>query len=210
MTIALNPGLERRLKAHVEGDILFDIASRGRYATDASHYQMMPLGVVVPRTIAEAEKAIAVARSEGVTVLARGGGSSQCGQTVNHSLVIDCSKHLNKIVSLDAAGKTCVVQPGITLIELAEALTPSGLRYPVFPGELSGSLGGNVNTNAGGMRAVRHGVTRQEPLRCWQATPRPCAVRPPGPSGALKARQPLPSAAPRLGGRGSKTTGVGA
>ena len=77
------PGLERRLKAEVAGEVLFDRFTRGRYATDASHYQMMPLGVVVPRTIAEAERAIAIARAEGVSVLPRGGGTSQCGQTVN-------------------------------------------------------------------------------------------------------------------------------
>ena len=92
MTIALNPGLERRLKAHVEGDILFDIASRGRYATDASHYQMMPLGVVVPRSMEGAVAAMALAREEGVPVTARGGGTSQCGQTVNSGLIIDGSK----------------------------------------------------------------------------------------------------------------------
>ncbi len=94
MAARLMPGLERRLKAEVQGDVLFDRFSRGRYATDASHYQMMPVGVVVPRTIEDAERAIALARAEGASVLPRGGGTSQCGQTVNESLVIDCSKYL--------------------------------------------------------------------------------------------------------------------
>ena len=92
------PGLERRLRAEVTGDVHFDRFARGRYATDASHYQIMPVGVVAPRTMDEAERAIAIAREEGVTVLLRGGGSSQAGQTVNHSLVLDCSKHLNRIL----------------------------------------------------------------------------------------------------------------
>src|SRR5262249_54353416 len=73
MTLVLNPGLERRLKAEGAGEVLFDRFTRGRYATDASSYQMVPLGVVVPRTQAEAERAMAVARAEGVTVVARGG-----------------------------------------------------------------------------------------------------------------------------------------
>src|SRR5215470_6315575 len=118
MTIVANPGLERRLKAEGAGEILFDAFTRGRYATDASSYQMMPLGVVIPRTVEEAEKAISVARAEGVSVAPRGGGTSQCGQTVNHSLVIDCSKHLNKLVDLDVAVRRCAVEPGIVLDEL--------------------------------------------------------------------------------------------
>src|SRR4030095_9112123 len=109
MVTVANPSLERRLKSEDVGEVLFDASTRARYATDASSYQMMPLGVVVPKTLAQAEKAIAVAKGEGVTVLPRGGGTSQCGQTVNHSLVIDCSKHLNKIISLDIPGKRCIV-----------------------------------------------------------------------------------------------------
>ena len=76
------PGLERRLKADLSGEVWFDRFTRGRYATDASHYQIEPIGVVAPRTIEEAERAIGIARSEGATVLARGGGTSQAGQTV--------------------------------------------------------------------------------------------------------------------------------
>src|SRR5262245_57173927 len=95
MADLLAPGLERRLRADEAGEVLFDRFSRGRYATDASHYQIMPLGVVVPRTIEEAYRAIEIARAERVSVTARGGGTSQAGQTVNTSLVVDCSKHLN-------------------------------------------------------------------------------------------------------------------
>ena len=77
---------ERRLKAEKVGGVRFDAFTRGRYSTDASHYQIMPLGVATPRTIEEAERAIAVCRAEGVAVTARGGGTSQAGQTVNESL----------------------------------------------------------------------------------------------------------------------------
>src|ERR1700741_1738731 len=112
MAARLMPGFERRLKAEVRGDVLFDRFSRGRYATDASHYQMMPVGVVAPRTAEDALRAIALARAEGVTVLPRGGGTSQAGQTVNNSLVIDCSKHLTRVLELDVPGRRCVVEPG--------------------------------------------------------------------------------------------------
>src|SRR6266513_4863364 len=162
MTVIASPGLERRLKAQSVGEILFDAFTRGRYATDASSYQMMPLGVVLPRSVAEAERAIAVARSEGVSVLARGGGSSQCGQTVNHSLVIDCSKQLNKIISLDKAAKTCVVQPGIVLDELNRQLKPHGLWFPVDVSTASrATIGGMVGNNSCGARSLRYGNTRE-------------------------------------------------
>src|SRR5207237_7255415 len=101
------------------------------YATDASHYQVMPLGVVAPRSVAEAERAIAMAREEGVSVLPRGGGTSQAGQTVNSSLVIDCSKYLDRVLELDVAGRRCVVEPGIVLDELNRRLKPTGLWFPV-------------------------------------------------------------------------------
>jgi len=90
MSETVVPGLERRLRKERVGDVMFDRFSRGRYATDASHYQVMPLGVVAPRTIEDANRSIAIARDEGVSVTARGGGTSQAGQTVNTSLVVDC------------------------------------------------------------------------------------------------------------------------
>ena len=127
MPALLLPGLERRLKAEGVGEVHFDAFTRGRYATDASHYQIMPLGVVTPRTIEEAERAIGICRAEGVPVTPRGGGTSQAGQTVNQSVVIDCSEHLNRVIEVDTAGRRCVVEPGIVLDELNRALKPTGL-----------------------------------------------------------------------------------
>src|ERR1700736_2927785 len=159
------PGLERRLKAEVAGDVLFDRFSRGRYATDASHYQMMPVGVVAPRTVDDAVRAIALARAEGVTVLARGGGTSQSGQTVNNSLVIDCSKRLTRVLELDVPGRRCVVEPGIVLDDLNRALKPHGLWFPVDVSTASrATIGGMAANNSCGGRSLRYGTMRDNVL----------------------------------------------
>jgi FAD/FMN-containing dehydrogenase/Fe-S oxidoreductase len=158
----LMPGLERRLKAEVTGGVQFDRFTRGRYATDASHYQIVPVGVVTPRTIEEAERAIAISREEGVTVLPRGGGSSQAGQTVNESLVIDCSKHLNRILDLDVAGRRARVEPGIVLDDLNRALRHHGLWFPVDVSTSSrATIGGMTANNSCGGRSLRYGNTRE-------------------------------------------------
>src|SRR5258705_4931450 len=101
--------LAERLRKELEGEVLFDTFSRGRYSTDASHYQIEPVGVVVPRSDDDVRAAIAIAREEGVPLLPRGGATSQSGQTVVRALVIDFSKHLNRLVSADPAARTCVV-----------------------------------------------------------------------------------------------------
>ena len=165
MAVTVAPGLERRLRAELAGEVRFDRFTRGRYATDASHYQMMPIGVVTPRTMAEAERAIAIARAEKVTVLARGGGTSQSGQTVNHSLVIDCSKYLNRILDLDVAGRRCVVEPGIVLDDLNRQLKRHGLWFPVDISTASrATIGGMAGNNSCGARSLRYGVTRDNVL----------------------------------------------
>ncbi|WP_020177364.1 FAD-binding and (Fe-S)-binding domain-containing protein [Methyloferula stellata] len=153
--------LARRLKAEVDGDVLFDAFSRGRYATDASHYQMMPLGAIVPRSMDDAARALAIARDEGVPVTPRGGGTSQCGQTINHGLVIDGSKHLRKIKSLDLQNKTCVVEPGIVLDDLNRALKRHGLWFPVDISTASrATIGGMAGNNSCGGRSLRYGTMR--------------------------------------------------
>jgi FAD/FMN-containing dehydrogenase/Fe-S oxidoreductase len=157
----LLPGLERRLKAELTGEVQFDRFTRGRYATDASHYQVMPIGVVAPRTIEEADQAIAIARSEGATVLARGGGTSQAGQAVGKSLVIDCSKYLTRILDLDVKRARCTVEPGIVLDELNRQLKPHGLWFPVDISTSSrATIGGMAGNNSCGGRSMRYGTMR--------------------------------------------------
>ena len=157
--------LERRLKEGGVADARFDAFTRGRYSTDASHYQMMPVGVVAPRTIEEAERAIGICRAEDVAVTPRGGGTSQAGQTVNQSIVLDCSQHLNRVIALDAAARRCVVEPGIVLDELNRALKPSGLWFPVDISTASrASMGGMAANNSCGARSLRYGNTRENVL----------------------------------------------
>src|SRR6476646_5919194 len=155
------PGLERRLKAELTGEVQFDAFSRGRYSTDASHYQIMPVGVVAPRTIEEDDRAIAIARSEGATVLARGGGTSQAGQTVGKSLVVDCSKYLTRILDLDVKRARCTVEPGIVLDDLNRQLKPHGLWFPVDISTSSrATIGGMAGNNSCGGRSMRYGTMR--------------------------------------------------
>jgi len=165
MAETMIPGLVRRLISELAGDVMFDRFARGRYATDASHYQVMPIGVVAPRTIEDANRAIAIAREEGVSVTARGGGTSQAGQTVNTSLVVDCSKYLNRLLELDVASRRCVVEPGIVLDELNRQLKPHGLWFPVDISTASrATIGGMTANNSCGARSLRYGNTRENVL----------------------------------------------
>jgi glycolate oxidase len=124
-----------------------------------------PFAVVRPASTQQVVEIAKLATEFKVPITPRGSGTGLSGGAtpVPGGIVLSFSR-MNQLLRLDVNDHVAVVQPGITLTELAEVLAPSGLRYPVFPGELSGSLGGNVNTNAGGMRAVRHGVTRQHVL----------------------------------------------
>jgi len=165
MTIIAKAGLERRLHREISGEIQFDRFSRGRYATDASIYQIMPVGVVIPKTEQDIEVAIATAREEGIAILARGGGTSQCGQTVNEALVIDNSKYFNQILELDIENRRCIVQPGIVLDELNRALEPHGLWFPVDVSTASrATIGGMTGNNSCGGRSLRYGLMRDNVL----------------------------------------------
>ncbi|WP_338020477.1 FAD-binding and (Fe-S)-binding domain-containing protein [Dinoroseobacter sp. PD6] len=157
--------LASRLAGKIEGELLFDAFSRGRYATDASIYQMTPLGAVIPKSLDDIETAMGAARELGASVLPRGGGTSQCGQTVNHSLVLDNSKYFNRILDLDVANRRCVVQPGIVLDELNRALKPHGLWFPVDVSTASrATIGGMAANNSCGGRSLRYGTMRDNVL----------------------------------------------
>lgn len=160
-----NSALAARLSREITGDVLFDPYNRGRYATDASFYQIMPFGVVVPRTIDEALRALAICRDDGRVVTPRGGGTSQCGQTVNDGVVIDLSKHLNRIISLDVENRTCVVEPGIVLDDLNRQLKKHGLWFPVDVSTASrATIGGMAGNNSCGGRSLRYGTMRDNTI----------------------------------------------
>ena len=151
--------LAARLRRETTGEVLFSPADRGRYATDASIYQVEPVGVLVPRTVADVEAALSICREEGVPVLPRGGGTSQCGQTVNRALVLDCTKHLRGVVSVDPAARRATVQPGVTLGALNEALRPHGLFFPVDPSTWARcTIGGMAGNNSCGAKSIRYGL----------------------------------------------------
>ena len=160
MTIA--PGDSRlagRLRNEIRGEVLFSRADRGRYATDASIYQVEPIGVVVPEEIGDVAAAMAIAREEGIPVLPRGGGTSQCGQTVNRALVIDCSKHLRRILDIDPEARTALVEPGLVLGHLNAALRQHGLFFPVDPSTHARcTIGGMAGNNSCGSKSIRYGL----------------------------------------------------
>ncbi len=144
---------------------MFDRFNRGRYATDASVYQQVPAGVVVPKTVDEAERAIALAREDKIPVTARGGGTSQCGQAINTGLIVDCSRHLTRILDLDVAGRRALVEPGIVLDELNRQLRPHGLWFPVDVSTASRcTIGGMAGNNSCGGRSLRYGTMRDNVL----------------------------------------------
>ncbi len=158
-----SPDLERSRLAHrlrrlIRGQVLFDRAARGRYSTDASIYQIEPVGVVVPADEADVSTAIDLARELSVPILARGGGTSQCGQTVGAALVIDNSKALNRIINIDSARMTAEVQPGVVLDQLNAELKPLGLWFPVdVSTSAQATLGGMAGNNSCGSRSIAYG-----------------------------------------------------
>src|SRR2546423_274123 len=150
--------LAARLKREIRGEVLFDAPARGRYATDASIYQVEPIGIVVPQTEHDATTALQIAIDAGVPVLPRGAGTSQCGQTVGAALVIDVSKNLNKIIQFDPHSRTVTVQPGIVLDDLNAYLKPHGLWYPVdVSTSAQATIGGMTGNNSCGSRSIAYG-----------------------------------------------------
>ncbi len=150
--------LANKLRREIEGEVLFDAFSRGRYSTDASIYQVEPIGVVVPKTEQDIVAAMQIAREAGAPVLPRGAGTSQCGQTVGRALVIDVSKHLNKVIALDKDARRVAVEPGVVLDRLNAHLRPHGLFFPVDVSPANrATVGGMAGNNSCGSRSIRYG-----------------------------------------------------
>jgi FAD/FMN-containing dehydrogenase/Fe-S oxidoreductase len=152
--------LKRDLDAALDGDVRFDRVSRALYSTDASVYQIEPLGVVVPRSAEDVVRTVMIAARHGVPVTPRGGGTSQAGQAVGAGLIVDTSKHLDRIVEIDADRRLARVQPGVVLDTLNTALAPHRLRFaPDVSSASRATLGGMIANNSSGARSVRYGKT---------------------------------------------------
>jgi FAD/FMN-containing dehydrogenase/Fe-S oxidoreductase len=145
----------------LDGEADFGETARTLYATDASIYRIKPAGVVWPASVADVRRTIQFARETETSVVARGGGSSLNGNAIGEGIVLDCSRHFDEVVSVDAEAKTVTVQPGVVLDELNDRLADYGLYFPPDPSTSSTcTIGGMVANDAAGPHSVRHGTTR--------------------------------------------------
>src|SRR3954468_14137564 len=152
--------LRRDLASHIEGEVRFDPLSRALYATDASVYQIWPLGVVVPKSRADILHALEVCRRYRCPITMRGGGTSQAGQSIGSGIQIDTSKYYNRILEVNAEERWARVEPGVVLDELNSHLQPLGLRFaPDISTASRATLGGMVANNSSGARSVLYGKT---------------------------------------------------
>ncbi|MEU4465536.1 FAD-binding and (Fe-S)-binding domain-containing protein [Streptomyces sp. NPDC024017] len=154
------PALGTELSRVVRGDVGFDATSRALVTMDASNYRRVPLGVVAPRDADDVAAVLEVCRERGVPVVARGGGTSIAGQATGTGVVLDFTRHMNGLVSLDPRTRTAVVQPGLVLDRLQEAAAPHGLRFGPDPSTHSRcTLGGMIGNNSCGSHSVAWGTT---------------------------------------------------
>ena len=152
--------LAEDLKRSVEGEVRFDAGSRALYATDASNYRQVPIGVVIPRTIDDVIETVRLCRAYGAPLLSRGGGTSLCGQCCNVAVVMDFSKYLNRVLEIDQTGKTARVQPGVVLDDLRHAAEQHGLTFAPDPAtHTHNTLGGMIGNNSCGPHSVMGGET---------------------------------------------------
>ena len=152
--------LEQLLTQQVEGEVRFDDYSRALYSTDASLYQINPVGVVIPRTKADVQRTVQICYENDVPILPRGGGTSLAGQTVGQAVIIDFSKYMNQIIEVNVAEHWARVEPGIVLDELNSQLKPYGLMYaPDVATSSRANVGGTIGNNSAGSHSVIYGKT---------------------------------------------------
>ncbi|MGB6554509.1 MAG: FAD-binding oxidoreductase, partial [Candidatus Binataceae bacterium] len=152
--------LERKLASVVEGDVRFDIGTLAAYSTDASNYRQIPIGVIAPRQKGDIAAALAVARENAMPVLARGGGTSLAGQAANAALVLDFSKYMNRIITIDPAHGRAIVEPGVVQSDLNATLAPDGLFFAPDPSTKDRcTIGGMVGNNSCGAHSAAYGKT---------------------------------------------------
>ena len=156
----MSDALRRDLQEHIEGEVRFDRVSRALYSTDASVYQIEPLGIVIPRTRDDVVRTVQIARRHGCSITARGGGTSQAGQAIGAGLQLDTSKYFNRILETNLAERWAWIEPGVVLDELNAALRPHGLRFaPDISTASRATVGGMIANNSSGARSVLYGKT---------------------------------------------------
>lgn len=156
---SLHQDLEAAIKTKISGEVRFDLFSRVLYSTDASNYQIEPVGVVIPRTFEDVARTIEIAGRYGVPLLPRGGGTSLAGQAVGHALVIDFSKYLNQVLELNPETRTVRVQPGIYLEQLNRHIKAHNLMFGPDPATARvATVGGVVGNNATGTHSILYGM----------------------------------------------------
>src|SRR5437016_3103345 len=152
--------LEHELRKVVAGDVRFDPSSRLLYSTDASMYQVEPIGVVIPRDADDVQAAVEVARKHQVALLPRGGGTSLTGQTVNRALVLDFARHMNRVLEVNSEERWARVEPGLVQDELNHHVRPTGLLFgPDTATSSRATLGGMLGNNSGGSHSIAYGLT---------------------------------------------------
>jgi len=153
-------GLQAALAKCVTGEVRFDRLSRGIYSTDASVYQIVPLGVVFPKIAADIESTVKTCARFGVPLTARGGGTSQAGQCIGPGVILDCSRHLNRVLEINASQRWVRVEPGCVLDELNRALQPLGLHFPLdISTSNRATIGGMIANNSSGTHSLVYGKT---------------------------------------------------
>ncbi len=155
-------GLEAALRASVRGEVRFDASTRAMYATDASNYRQVPIGLIVPKDAEDVERALAACRTFGAPVFSRGGGTSLAGETCNAAVVMDFSKYMNRIVEIDWQGKTARVQPGCVNDDLRNKAEERNLTFGPDPATHDrNTFGGMIGNNSCGMHAQMAGKTEE-------------------------------------------------
>ncbi len=158
-SVSIDARFRSLLESEIEGEVYFDSFNRGRYSTDASIYQVDPIGVVIPKTEQDFVRAVEIAIDHQVPMLPRGGGTSQCGQTVNEALIIDCSRYLNAVLEFQSEQQKVLVQPGVILDKLNAFLKPHGLFFPIDISTASrATIGGMAANNSCGARSIHYGI----------------------------------------------------
>lgn len=181
--MALHPDFVDELRRHFSGDIRLDAGARVLYSTDASIYQIEPLGVALPRTQDDLQAAVELAAKYRVPILPRGSGSSLAGQAIGEALILDCSRWLDGLVSLDPEARTATAESGLILADLNRAAAKFGLQYGPDPASAErATMGGVIANNATGAHSIRYGMTVDHllsadviesdgSLSCWNSVP---------------------------------------